>query len=545
MFSAKKMDNKFSYKINMQFMKKPIIFFFLVLFCSMVNAQLVQIAEGPVFPDTIPGYSKILQMKNYSTMFFHINFTEGLNVHVYEPKYHAKTETNIEPSYGKLKSGNIEGIFEINSDAVILISNTDENTRSLYRLIIDGTTGKLKDEKLIASRNLIPSKSRNSITTEDLQPQLLVRKDPDSENYAVVMTNIFVTDSSKRIEMILYGSDNKEFKRAYYSSPVEKFKYLRFIDMAVIGKDKVAAFIYGYNLKDNKEKEGDLVLADLGKASEIVAFTELYYSNELNIDRGIIRYDPKIKQLLLLAYAEVQNNSENMNAYLSFIDPSSRKLLTNTIVPGEKIQKKYNEISGSKSGYAGIPQNLFINDNRTCTIVFEEMEWGKKKDIPNTVLKNIAVVTYDYEADPASSYFIPMDQYVSDISLPSFYQYNREKTGQQSFDDNQYKSSVYISDGRNSFVLLNDSEVNDDATFSSKFIRFTDTKNANAYLYQLNDKITVPKRVYVFGKSADKNEHRSAVFNVYDYDKENGLLVTLKAEKEGPHPGVKLVWLQL
>ncbi len=525
-------------------MKRLSFFCLLILFFFNANAQFVELAYGPVFADTIPGYSKILHMKNYSTMFFHVNFNKGLNIHVYEPKYHVKTETNIEPAYGNLNAGNIEGIFEINSDAVIMISNKDKNAISLYRLIIDGTTGLLKDEQQIASLKLMPLIKADAKMTAAWQPGFLVRKDPNSENYAVAITNNFVSDTSKRIEIILYGNDNKEIKRAHYSSQAEKFKYLQFVDMAVIGSDNVAAFIYGYNIKENEEKEGDLILADLNKAAKTVGFTELYYSNDLLIENGMIRYDPQTKLILLLVTANVQSDSNKIHSNLSFIDLVKRKILTNNLLPGEKIHKRYNEISGSKSGYNGIPQNLFINDNNTYTIVFEEMEWGKKKDIPYTALKNMAVITYDNEAEPKSNYFIPMDHYVSDISLPSFYQYKREISGQQSFNDNQYKSSVYISDGRSNIVLLNDLESKTPVTLSDKIVQFTDTKNADAFFYQLDDKTAVPKRKYVFGKSNDKNEHQSAVFNIYDYFKADNLLITLKVEKEGPHPGVKLVWLQ-
>jgi hypothetical protein len=211
---------------------------------------------------------------------------------------------------------------------------------------------------------------------------------------------------------------------------------------------------------------------------------------------------------------------------------------------GEILQKRYNDFSVTKSGYKGLPQNLFINDNGTYTIVFEELESGLKKEIPFTILKNIAVVTYNDEVEIKSNYFIPVNHYVSNKVLSAFYQSAREMTGQQMLSGNQYKSNVYISDGQNSFVILNDIESNDQAVLNGKIDPFTETRNGDAYYYYFDGKNAVPKRKYVFGKSTDKYEHRSAVFSVYDYDKANNLLVTLKTENEGPHPGVKLVWLQ-
>jgi hypothetical protein len=245
--------------------------------------------------------------------------------------------------------------------------------------------------------------------------------------------------------------------------------------------------------------------------------------------------------MLLLTTAKIKSDSNKVRACLNFIDPFNRRLLTNTIVPGEKLKNKYIEIFGKGSDYAGIPQNLFINSNRTFTIVFEEMESGKGTDIGHTELKNMAVATYDDEAELKNSYFIPIDHYVSDIVLPSFYQSAREIMGQRSFTDNQYKSDVYLSDGHNSFVLLNDTELNGQP---DKIAPFKEVKDADAFYYPLAGNVSVPKRQYVFGKPTDKYDHKSGVFTVYDYDKANNLLITLKAEKEGPHPGVKLVWLE-
>ena len=59
------------------------------------------------------------------------------------------------------------------------------------------------------------------------------------------------------------------------------------------------------------------------------------------------------------------------------------------------------------------------------------------------------------------------------------------------------------------------------------------------------EKLPIPKRQYMFGKPADNYSHKAGVFTVYDYDKANNLLITLKVDKEdSQHPGVRLVWLQ-
>lgn len=522
-------------------MKRLFFLCSLAFFCLVSKAQFTQLSEGPVFSDTLAGFSKILQMKNYSTVYLHINFEQGLNVQVYEPKYRNKTETNIEPAYGKLRAGNIEGIFEINGDAIVMISNTTENSIVLYRLIIDGTTGKLKEEKEIASLNIYSVKK----TDKDFaKPGIHVRKDPDSENYAVVVTNNFVSDTTKRAEVILFGSDNKEMKRGAYASSTEKYRYLQFVDMAVLGTDKVVVFLYGYNLKERNEKEGELICLDLDKNTKNLGFIELNFSNDLVVDRGITRYDPKTQRLLLLMTARVKSESGKLHSYLGFINPVNRMIESNTKLPGEKLQNRFEDVFGKDAEFTAVPQNLFINPDRTYTIIFEEMESVKKDSSGRTTLKNITIASFDNEPELKSCYFIPMNHTVADVALPAFFQADREFTGQQFLQNNQYKSSVYLSDGHKSYLVFNDIQNNALVSAGDKVAQFSDIKTADAFFCLVEGKMSIPKRQYVFGKPADNKDHKAGVFTVYDFDKANGVLVTLKPETEGQHPGVKLVWLQ-
>jgi hypothetical protein len=92
--------------------------------------------------------------------------------------------------------------------------------------------------------------------------------------------------------------------------------------------------------------------------------------------------------------------------------------------------------------------------------------------------------------------------------------------------------------------LFNNTESNGQAGENGKIATLTDVKYADAFFYHLEGNSVVPKRQYVFGKPSGNEDHKPALFTVFDYDKANNIFVTLKVEKEGSHPGVKLVWLQ-
>ncbi|MEO6489065.1 MAG: hypothetical protein ABIO04_03920 [Ferruginibacter sp.] len=526
-------------------MKKLSLFFLLFLLGTMVNGQFVQIAEGPVFAEPGPGYAKILQMKNNNTIFFYFNLSGGLNVQVYDAEYKARTEAMIEPSYGIIHGFNIEGIFEINGDAVVLISNASETSNILYRLILNGKTGELKEEKQIASLKK-PAAKKEAIT--GLRPVFHVSKYSEGEMYAVSTINDYISDTSRRVELVLYGNDNKEIKRAHYSGP-QKYKYLQYVDMTVINPDRVVAFIYGYNIEDN-EKEGELILAAIDKGPVALGFTELpSFSNDLVIDKGITRYDPFSQRIIMLITANVKSDSGMINSFLVTIDPVTKNLVeSNPIDAGDRINKKFGEMY--KRIYKGIPQNLFIKDNGGYTIIYEEIEAGKQKDtISHVSVRNIAVVDYDIERQVTSGFLIPIDQDITSATETAFDHSRRQFAGQR-FDGqhflqgNQYKSSLYISDGHTTFVLFNDTQANVTAQSDGKGSQLKDVYNADAFCYKLSGKDIVPKAGYVFGKPVNKEEHTPGLFSVYDYDRSNNLLITCRVEKLGSYPGIKLVWLQ-
>ena len=527
---------------------KRFSFIVFLLLCSLFgNAQFMQFSEGPTFPDPGNGFAKILQMKNYSTLFIHVSFDKGITVQAYEPKYKAKTETLIEPAYGVLQAGNVEGIFEVNGDAVVFVSNAGKTETDLYRLIINAETGKLKEEQKIASVKKVQMKKAVAQL-----PDVSVRKDPASDNYAVAMFRAFESDTSKRVEVVLYGNDHREINRGSYTAPQEKYKYLQYLDMAVIGADaKVSVLLYGYNVEASNEKIGDVVLANLDKDSKSISLNELYVSNDLVIEKGITRFEPQSKRLLFLTTATVKSESNNPGAFLGIIDPHSKKLITNNAISaGEKVQEKYAQLFGKNAVYSGVPQNLFLNNDESYTVIFEEMEFAKENDTTSrTLLRNTAVATYNKEGEIVSSYLIPFDHYVSNVQVPAFYQSVRDISGQQFLKDNPYKSSTYISDGHNSFILFNDNEVNGQQ-LTGKLKRFKELTDADAFYCLLAGKEVAPKHQYVFGKpvtTATKIglQHKLGLFTVYDYDKMNNIFVVLKQDKEdSQHPGVRLVWLQ-
>ena len=373
-------------------MQKISALFVVSFFYFLATAQFKVIAEGPVFEEPETGFNKILQLKSGYTAFIHITYKDGIDLKIYDPAHTQKVVKHIEPAYGKLKSGSIEGIFEINGDLTLMISEVDSKIPVLYRLIIDGKTGNLKEEKKIAElKRLSLGQGYAALFGNVPIPDFFIRKDPYSDNYALAMFNSFASDKNKRIEIVHYGSDHKEISRAYYSSPDNKYKYMNYLDMTVIGKEKVSVLAFAYNTAASGGKESELVLANLDQGAKEVTLHELRFSQDKIIDYGITRYNPVSKKVILLATARINKRGSTYETMIAYIDPFSNKL-ESVIAPYPKqASEKSIELFGRKASYTGMPQNLFINNDGSFSIVYEEITVISSEHLIVTVLGNIAV----------------------------------------------------------------------------------------------------------------------------------------------------------
>jgi hypothetical protein len=528
-------------------MKKTILLLLSMLLVIIAKAQFKQIAEGPVFKEPVEGYGKILQLKNGNTMFINITTKKSIDVRLYDADHKEIVVTNDElQTVGKLKHSSIEGVFEISGDVVICISEIDSRTPVLYRVIIDGKNGNLKEESKIGELNKLGFGAGYAIVWGDVPPpDFYVRKDPNSDNYAVAMFNSFESERSKRIEIVVYGADNKEARRAYYASPQEKYKYLVYLDMAVIGPDKVSVLAYGFNTNHSGGKASELVLADLDKGASSVTFTELNFSKDLFIPTGLVKYNPVMKVLTLLAITKVKPKDKGYTAYLAFVDPFKRELLrANPVSPSDKIIE-----FDKKEKFDGLPQNLFINNDGSATIIYEEMvvstytssQYGSST---STGLGRVAVVNYSKTGEPVNEYLARKSQILYSTSLGPFYLSRREGTAQWLFSGNQYKSFAYINGKNKSYLLFNDTERNNDSQENGKLVTVSGVSGSDGFYYPLSGGDIVPKRDYIFGQPEKKRDHNLALFSVSDYDRNNDIYAVLKLENESGKKGVKVVWLQ-
>jgi len=524
-------------------MKKVLLILALFINCSLLSeAQFKQIAQGPTFTEPEEGYAKILQMKNGSVFYLSTYFKTGIDIRIYDAAHAQKVVTGITPSSKITKFQEVESIFEINNDIILFLSDIDDHAPVLYRLTIDGNTGKLKEEKTIAT---MKKAGGQLVNTADIR-FFSVSKDPDSDNYAIAFYNMSEPEREKRLEIVHYGNDHTEISRVFCISPDVDRSFLLYMNMTVINSEKVYAFLFSTKEKYFFAKKGNVLMATIEKGSAL-NYSKVNFPDDLLVKGGLSRYNPVTKNIIQFTLAKV--NFSEYAIYATIIDPVTKKMqLMTDLGSGEKMNAAYKERFDKKNGYSGMPQNLIINDDGGFSVLYEEMmvqtqsgQYGGRID---TKLGKVAVVTYDKNGDVVSSYLVPKEHWNIFQGLAPFYLSRREGTAQQLYRGNQYKSFVYLNGTNKNYVLFNDSERNNEVK-KDKFFEVERISDCDAFMYKLNGNEIFPKREYAFGKPADAKEHNLLMYSISDYDKKNNVYVTLRLDKETrTSKDVKLVWLQ-
>jgi hypothetical protein len=500
--------------------------------CFSGLAQFKQIAESPVFEDPATGYAKILQMKNGNTAYIHITPREGIELRIYDANHAEKAVTEVDLSIDRVKMSNemtmfptnnreeIEGVFEIAGDIVVFFHEFTVKKSALYRVIIDGNTAKLKEEKEIFSEQWA---------------NYTIKKDMYSDNYAILTGE----------KIIHYNAEHKEVNTAEFKSPDAANPTLYYRDMIVLGGDRVCLFYLASDKSDKaKDNKGNMYIVTTERVSAKISYDKLDLPADQHYDYVMVKYDATDKKIILLTVAKANNGT--YETYLNLIDPVSKKIEKIAgFGPTESLNQAYAERYSKKTGYGGLPQNLFVNADGTISVVYEEMgvqtTTADRYSRTDTKLGKLVINTFDKKGKLISNYLVPKAHWIIFTALGVFYHYQQEDAVQKMWRGNQYKPFQYIDGPKGKFIFFNDTERNNDVT-KDKFAEVQAVADCDAFMYKLSGTEVFSKREYAFGEP-EKKGHTIAMFSVSAYDKKTNTYVTLKLD-DTRKKKIKMVWLQ-
>lgn len=547
-------------------MKK--LLFLIFLLPAWCYAQLTTIAESTVFDEPEAGYAKIILLKNGNTAFIHITKKDGINLRLYNKDHQEIVNKKLNPPYGKLKAPTINGIYEIEGNIVAFISEYDDKTPTLYRLTINDQTGELIETQTIATLMRATMGQGYAVAFGHVpMPEFLVRKDPYSNNYGVVRFNSFVENREERVELMQYGASGKELYKTFLSSPNAKYKYTQILDFVIIGADAYV-LLYSYNTDHSGGTANELLLASVKNGS--VTYQNLGNATSRRIDDGLLRYNPKTGNMIFLTLeslnTEVKGYNKTVTNYavqFSIIDPNNATIKQTINTNRSSIASKYKKIFKGNNSFSGLPEQLYINDDGSFTVLSEEVtnlyhqntsRFGAPQGMSTATgseLGTAAVVTYDENGTEISSQIIPLKQTLlvsvwdqkDYTGTPNFYIALRDNNAVPLSSGNQFKSFAYLNGKNKSYILLNDVAENEERIKNGKLTNIRSVGDCDGYMYDLS--LATPAngilpRSLVFDKE-HKKDRNLAIFSVSDFDRENGIFATLKLEKG---KGVKVVWMK-
>jgi hypothetical protein len=258
----------------------------LLSFQQLASGQFKVLAEGPAFNEPEEGFGRLLLLKNGNTVLTHIHREqkEGIEVQIYNKEHVQTVVKHIEARPGgNYDHESVNGIFEISGEITVLITAVIEKKPTLFRMIINATTGNLTKMEKIAEAG-----KQKIDRNHPLRNPFLIRKDALSDYYAVAISrNKDESEDYEQIEVILYNSRHVETSRASYKAADNKYTLLQLHDLVVYNGGTVGIIGYGdYHNDATNRREGHLVLMKLEKNEHTFTLTEPGIMKGHQIDGG-------------------------------------------------------------------------------------------------------------------------------------------------------------------------------------------------------------------------------------------------------------------
>jgi hypothetical protein len=525
-------------------------------------AQFNLLAESTAFDEPEEGFGRLLLLKNGYTILTHVHQDQkdGIEIQIYN-KEHVQIAVKhlaARPG-GDYDQESINGIFEINGNVTLLITAAIEKKPTLFRMIINATTGELTKMEKIAE-----SGKQRIDKNNPLRNPFLVRKDPMNDYYAVAISHDEdETWSNERIEVILYNGQHSEVSRAAYTTVDNTYSQLRLHDLVIYNAGTVGIVGYGdYHNETRKVREGQLVLMKLEKNEHSLKITTPDILKGYQIDGGIIRHNPVTGKLMLLGCALVDEKSEKRKnesqknkeytALAAFVDPATMTIeKTFDIFPAEASERSM-KLYKDKHPFQGMPQNLFINVDGGFSIVYELLvstkfviqQLPKPEEHYLVLLDDVVVSTFNRDGIMKTSALIPKQQNLSPSRLKPFYHSRIDNTGNTFFQGQQFSSFCYLNSGNKSYILLNDTERNINELKHGEKIQIIGVSKCDAFYYPIDGTNSLPDRQFVFENEQKKKAYKLAAFTISDYDQVNNIYVTMQVENGKGKKSTRIIWLR-
>jgi hypothetical protein len=538
----------------------------LFLLLALLSFSMQAIAQPEVslsvpFDEPEDVFNKVLQLRTGNTFLFSID-KGSIDITVYDKQHKQIAKRTIKErdlKSEKIGNATVNGIYDIGGEPVVFITILEGREPSLYRLRFNPDNGTIREDIKIATMPKYKAGSAWAMAYGDVQAsEFQLEKDPASDAYAVMAFHGFANESKERIKVYHFSGEHKLLSEAYYGDP-GKFKFLDFIAMTV-DKEKVTLASYGYNTKSSGGKDSRIIVSRLKANETDFSHQLLDFTDDFKNTAGIMRYNPGSNKLQLLTCTFMESKSKFMsnkttNYYLvlmTYIDPETLDIVSTKTLQYKKVTDYFSSHFKTKEEFSGLPQNMFINDDHTTTVISEELyrqtvTSSRGSVSHRTQLENIGLVQLDTAGEEISGTGVLKSQYTMNYMSTFFNAYDQKGTWQfvTSFamantNNKHFMSFDYIDTKNGMYVLFNDYPENQDkyGSVSPKTVHSVSGTNVVVHSFGKD-----PKSYYLFGKPSNDKDRTFFNRKASDYQRSTGSYATMIIENQGRKKQARIAWV--
>lgn len=512
-------------------MKKKLFSAIFTLICGCLLAQK-NYEKSEAFEE-FKGWTKLVQLRNNNTGLIEITNKEGANFTLFNPqrKKISSGKLPFTKIQDKMALFQIEGVYDIAGDFVAFIIGTEEGNKKkpvFYRVIIDGTTGKLKSEEVIGTLDEMSMGAAYGMVFGDTDvPTFIIEKDPESDYYAVIKYNTITAETKDRIEVAHYGPDHKVLNKAKYNTPTDKYKFTKYLSAYVHGSDYVLIGTSAFNTKKSGGEEVRYYVAQLNKGKTTFVQKELQYTEYTKSAKAYFIYNkPKdlLNMILLLPIPKSNQKMQinhNINPTSLAIDKPYSPNLTS-------VNSYYKTKMERKDDFGGMIHGTFIDKNGNVTYLYQETVYklgsapmGMPAPVEATFFGDIALITMSPEGKEISSSVFGCNIYRSGDHDPFCYNSARKgrkvNTGFSPTAQNDWYYGIdFISTENGSYLFFNNTIDNMERPENKQSGRVAGISGTNGVMYTYKGgKIT---KEFMFGTPENKKEAKFINPGASDYN---------------------------
>lgn len=528
---------------------------------AQVPTQAPSVQLSPAFPEPGEGFDKIVLLPGGNTCYLHFDKKQGIVATIYNEQ---RAVTATEVIRGRLwdaadlNDTEIDGIYAINNQVVIFLQQLVKYKPNLYRLVLDGNSGKLLQEDKLGE---LPTVLHRDVAVQEnfASHDFYVSRDPNSGYYAVAS---FAggelqrkESATERVQILHFTPEHQLIRRSFYTVSEKDYPYLSYMDMAVQGGEKVyLATVALNNRRALKDTSTVVVISSISKGDSSFVHTMLPYTANFTDVHASLQYASAVNGLQVLL--TTTNNQSGKTAvpanYLNYLDAGTLAFKSSQILENEKVTAFAQQKMKYTAPYTGQAQALITQEDGSSTVLLESMEqfatsgsnaWNKL----HTNLNDIGVSRIDAGGHEQSGYAVVKMQVANGTYEPLYF--HRKKKGQwffrnriQVLNTTPYLSYEYLPTPKATYIIFNDylAYLDQGGTYQDKKpMRYL--TEANTVCYRCTD--ASQERLFLFG-TPETFKGYYCMLGASDYDEKKYTYATIMITRKGEEKKACIAWVK-